>query len=87
MTQTKPHPQGEPGHLSNKPELQILSEGGLASNPDAKSKQPHPALHQNIWSANSNQQRVSSKCAREPVSRVKDPGNETGTQTIVIEVS
>jgi len=56
-------------------------------NPDTKSKQLHPALHWTIWPANSNQQRVLLKCAPEPVSRVWDPGNEMGTQTVVVEVS
>jgi len=59
----------------------------LASNPDTKSKQLHTALHWTIWLANSSQQRVSLKCAHEPASRVWDPGNKTGTQTIVTEVS
>jgi len=71
----------------NKSELQILPGGWLALSPDAKSKRLHPALHQTIWLANSNQQRVSLKCACEPVSRVRDPGSEMGTQTVVAEVS
>jgi len=58
----------------------------LASNPDTKSKWLHPALHQTIWLANSNQQKVSLKCAHEPASGVWDPGSKTGTLTIVIEV-
>jgi len=59
----------------------------LASNPDMKSKWLHPALHWTIWLVNSNQQRVSLKCAHEPASEVWDPGSKIGTQTIVIEVS
>jgi len=59
----------------------------LALNPDAKSKWLHPALHQTIWSASSNQQRVLSKCAREPASGVWDPGSKTGTLTVVAEAS
>jgi len=53
VTSVRTTSTGEPEHLQ--PNLIFVNplRGGLASNPDVKSKRPHPALHRTIWSVNS----------------------------------
>ena len=59
----------------------------MASNPDVKSKQPAPFPTLDNLVRGLYQQRVPLKCAHEPASGVQDPGDETGTLTVVVKVS